>query len=292
MYVLRRLHADDDGDAGLGLHFDLTVPFARYVPDRAPTWTSRSAATRSRRCGCAASAAGGSVPRVHPGRHRRRRRDTLPFHHDVEVARVMAEALAALALPMPPPSIQVNNRKLARASTAASARATSGAVLRPMDKLDKVGPDGSASCSTDAGLSAGRAEQCLALATSAADPSFVEQVRALGVGAPAAGRGTRRAGRRRRSGGGAGARIASSPTSDRPRARLLHRHGLRDPARRARVLGLGVLRRPLRLAGHRRPDHLPRASASRSGYPRLVPVLLGRGLVSAPVRCRPACWSR
>src|SRR5215204_6231589 len=33
VYVLRRLQADerDSSDAGLGLHFDLTVPFARYV---------------------------------------------------------------------------------------------------------------------------------------------------------------------------------------------------------------------------------------------------------------------
>ena len=36
VYVLRRLQADeDDGDAGLGLHFDLTVPFARYVLENA-----------------------------------------------------------------------------------------------------------------------------------------------------------------------------------------------------------------------------------------------------------------
>src|SRR5450631_2989948 len=36
VYVLRRLHAgDDDGDSGLGLHFDLTVPFARYVLENA-----------------------------------------------------------------------------------------------------------------------------------------------------------------------------------------------------------------------------------------------------------------
>src|SRR5262245_56579717 len=32
VYVLRRLQAEDDeGDAGVGLHFDLTVPLARYV---------------------------------------------------------------------------------------------------------------------------------------------------------------------------------------------------------------------------------------------------------------------
>ena len=36
VYVLRRLQADaEEGDAGLGLHFDLTVPFARYVLDNA-----------------------------------------------------------------------------------------------------------------------------------------------------------------------------------------------------------------------------------------------------------------
>src|ERR1700704_4679420 len=33
VYTLRRLQAEagDEGDARLGLHFDLTVPFARYV---------------------------------------------------------------------------------------------------------------------------------------------------------------------------------------------------------------------------------------------------------------------
>src|SRR6476660_5020203 len=38
VYVLRRLQADDDGgttDSGMGLHFDLTVPFARYVLENA-----------------------------------------------------------------------------------------------------------------------------------------------------------------------------------------------------------------------------------------------------------------
>src|SRR5688500_7654820 len=38
VYVLRRLQAADDdtnADAGLGLHFDLTIPFARYVLENA-----------------------------------------------------------------------------------------------------------------------------------------------------------------------------------------------------------------------------------------------------------------
>ena len=36
VYVLRRLQAaEGDGDTGIGLHFDLTVPFARYVLENA-----------------------------------------------------------------------------------------------------------------------------------------------------------------------------------------------------------------------------------------------------------------
>src|SRR5689334_23476335 len=31
IYMLRRLHAEPGEDSDLGLHFDLTVPFARYV---------------------------------------------------------------------------------------------------------------------------------------------------------------------------------------------------------------------------------------------------------------------
>src|SRR3954453_11064699 len=36
IYVLRRLQSPDVGDdTGLGMHFDLTVPFARYVLENA-----------------------------------------------------------------------------------------------------------------------------------------------------------------------------------------------------------------------------------------------------------------
>ena len=39
IYVLRRLHAEEGAsDSGLGLHFDLTVPFARYVLENSGTY--------------------------------------------------------------------------------------------------------------------------------------------------------------------------------------------------------------------------------------------------------------
>jgi histidyl-tRNA synthetase len=111
IYVLRRLQAgDDEGDSGLGLHFDLTVPFARYVLENAgkldfpfrryqiqPAWRGE---------------------RPQEGRYRQFTqadidvvgRDELPFHHDIEVMRVMVDALSRL--PLPPLSFQLNNRKL------------------------------------------------------------------------------------------------------------------------------------------------------------------------------------
>ena len=35
VYVLRRLQGEEGQDSGLGLHFDLTVPLARYVLENA-----------------------------------------------------------------------------------------------------------------------------------------------------------------------------------------------------------------------------------------------------------------
>src|SRR3954453_21474992 len=99
IYVLRRLPATDEPEAAddtgpdkqLGMHFDLTVPFARYVLEHAghlefpfrrfqiqPAWRGE---------------------RPQEGRYRQFTqadidivgRDELPFHHDVEVMRVMVQ---------------------------------------------------------------------------------------------------------------------------------------------------------------------------------------------------------
>src|SRR5690349_9319962 len=115
IYVLRRLGAEESedsaGSGGLGMHFDLTVPFARYVLEHAghlefpfrrfqiqPAWRGE---------------------RPQEGRYRQFTqadvdivgRDELPFHHDIEVMQVMIEGLAALTF-LPPLSFQFNNRKL------------------------------------------------------------------------------------------------------------------------------------------------------------------------------------
>ena len=115
VYVLRRLHAADatvEPDAGaLGLHFDLTVPFARYVLENAGKLDFPFRRYQIQKVW--------RGERPQEGRYREFTqadidvvaRDTLPFHHDVEVARVMAQALARLDF-LPPLRLQVNNRKL------------------------------------------------------------------------------------------------------------------------------------------------------------------------------------
>ncbi|QIG43513.1 histidine--tRNA ligase [Nocardioides anomalus] len=182
IYALRRLQADEGaGDAGIGLHFDLTVPFARYVLEHSgklefpfrrfqiqPAWRGE---------------------RPQEGRYRQFTqadidvvgRDELPFHHDVEVVRVMLEALDAL--PLPDLSFQVNNRKLIQGFYRGLGIPDVTAAIRQIDKLDKQPADAvKALLVSEAGATEAQADRCLELATiRVPDTSFVERVRALGV---------------------------------------------------------------------------------------------------------------
>ncbi len=182
LYVLRRVQAEEgEGDAGLALHFDLTVPFARYVLEHAghlefpfrryqiqPAWRGE---------------------RPQEGRYRQFNqadvdivgRDELPFHHDVEVMRVMVDALDAL--PLPPLSFQFNNRKLIQGFYQGLGLPDVTAAIRTIDKLDKLPAETVAELLvTDAGATPEQAARCLELATiRVPDTSFVEAVRALGV---------------------------------------------------------------------------------------------------------------
>ena len=185
IYVLRRLAAEETEDSansgGLGMHFDLTVPFARYVLEHAghlefpfrrfqiqPAWRGE---------------------RPQEGRYRQFTqadvdivgRDELPFHHDIEVMRVMVEALAAL--PLPPLSFQFNNRKLIQGFYRGLGIPDVTAAIRTIDKLDKLPADEVRRLlTTDAGADDEQAARCLDLATiRVADTSFVERVRGLGV---------------------------------------------------------------------------------------------------------------
>jgi histidyl-tRNA synthetase len=184
VYVLRRLQADAEGaDAGIGLHFDLTVPFARYVLENAGRLEFPFRRYQIQKVW--------RGERPQEGRFREFTqadidivgKDTLAFHHDIEVARVMAEALAALADLVPPMRLQVNNRKLIQGFYAGIGAPDPDAVMRVVDKIDKVPAEVVAKMlREEAGLTEEQAMRCLALAEiRSTDTSFVEQVRALGV---------------------------------------------------------------------------------------------------------------
>jgi histidyl-tRNA synthetase len=187
VYVLRRLQeeAGEDGedraDRRLGLHFDLTVPLARYVLENA----GRLAFPFQRY----------QIQKVWRGERPQEGRfreftqadvdvvgaDTLPFHYEVELPLVMAEALAAL--PIPPVRIAVNNRKIAQGFYEAIGLADVDGALRAIDKLAKIGPDAVAELLVrEAGATAEQARAALDLAAvTGTDASVADRVRALGV---------------------------------------------------------------------------------------------------------------
>ena len=182
IYVLRRMHAaDGEADPGLGLHFDLTVPFARYVLEN-----SAQLEFPLRRYQIQKVWRG---ERPQDGRFREFTQadidvvgsGSLAFHHEIEMAVVMSTLLAKL--PIPPAIIQVNNRKLAEGFYLGVGATDTQGVLRAIDKLDKIGADRvRVLLETEAELTPEAAVKCIQLASiKTPDASFVDQVRALGV---------------------------------------------------------------------------------------------------------------
>ncbi|SBT39830.1 histidine--tRNA ligase [Micromonospora narathiwatensis] len=187
VYVLRRLQADPagaTGDDALGLHFDLTVPFARYVLENAGKLQFPFRRYQIQKVW--------RGERPQEGRYREFLqadidivdRDTLPAHYEAEMPLVIGDALRSL--PIPPVRIQVNNRKICEGFYRGVGLTDPEAALRAVDKLDKIGPARVAELLAEtAGASEAQAKACLALAEiSAPDASFADAVRALGVTDP------------------------------------------------------------------------------------------------------------
>lgn len=184
VYAVRRLQADsDDGDA-LALHFDLTVPFARYVVEH-----SGQLDFPFRRYQIQKVWRG---ERPQEGRFREFTqadidivdKDRLAAHHDAEMAIVMAEVFANLPA-LPRATIHVNNRKVLEGFYRGLGIADTATVLRAIDKLDKIGPAKVRELLMDGGLPEGVVDQVLALAAiRGSGREAAERVRGLGVADP------------------------------------------------------------------------------------------------------------
>jgi histidyl-tRNA synthetase len=141
IYVLRRLQADgDEPDKELGLHFDLTVPFARYVIENHDklAFPLRRYQTQEAWRG------------ERPGLGRFREflqadfdiigEGDLPILADAEIVQVCADILAAL--PLPAVQLRVNNRKILEGVYQALEVQDPAEMLRTLDKVDKIGEQG------------------------------------------------------------------------------------------------------------------------------------------------------
>ncbi|GAA2008622.1 histidine--tRNA ligase [Brevibacterium samyangense] len=189
VFAVSRLHAEEGESVKnpLGLHFDLTVPFARYVVENAghlafpfkryqiqPVWRGE---------------------RPQDGRYREFvqadidivAEDTLADHFEVEIPLVMAQAFDALSeLGVPGVRILANNRKLLEGFSRGLGLEDVTAVLRCIDKYDKIGPEKVAELlAQQAGADAAQQQQLLALAAiESSSGAFADEVTALGVEHP------------------------------------------------------------------------------------------------------------
>jgi len=158
--------ADSQAKDTLALHFDLTVPLARYVLQHQndlafpfkryqiqPVWRGeRPQAGRFREFIQADIDVIG--------------RDSLPFHFEVKLPLVMAKALTSLGLDI---KVLVNNRKISQGFYTGLGLGDMDGVLREIDKLDKIGQAAVGESLVRLGASQAQAEACLELAAISAD---------------------------------------------------------------------------------------------------------------------------
>ncbi|HYO86608.1 MAG TPA: histidine--tRNA ligase [Dermatophilaceae bacterium] len=167
----------------LGLHFDLTVPFARYVLENAGRLTFPFRRYQIQKVW--------RGERPQEGRFREFTQadidivdvGQLPAHYEAELPLVVADALGQL--PIGPFRVQVNNRKISEGVYRGLGLTDITGTLRTVDKLGKIGPTAVADLLVAAGATQAQAAVCLQLAgIRGVDASVADQVRHLGVQHP------------------------------------------------------------------------------------------------------------
>lgn len=183
VYTLRRLQQDprDASDSRLGLHFDLTVPFARYVAQHFNELVFPFKRYQIQRVW--------RGERPQEGRFREFTQcdidvinvDQVPLHFDAELPRIIHDVMSALNLPAW--TLNVNNRKILEGFYRGIGAEEPLKVIQAVDKLDKIGADGVTALLTDkVGLTDRQAGACLELAgLRGTGPSIAQDVEALGV---------------------------------------------------------------------------------------------------------------
>ncbi|MFT4147416.1 MAG: histidine--tRNA ligase [Micrococcaceae bacterium] len=163
IYVISRFH--DEGSSKkdpLALHFDLTVPFARYVKDNVPFLNFPFKRFQIQKVW--------RGERPQDGRQREFTQvdidivneETLPLESEAELLTTILEALKAL--PLPGFTVRINNRKISEGFYRAHGIENPSKVLQLIDKLEKIGPEKVSQLLHQEGLTAKQIEAALSLA--------------------------------------------------------------------------------------------------------------------------------
>ncbi|MFJ6630886.1 histidine--tRNA ligase [Streptomyces sp. NPDC091376] len=183
VYTLRRLQedADDRSDARLGLHFDLTVPFARYVAQHFNELVFPFKRYQIQRVW--------RGERAQEGRFREFTQcdidvinvDQVPLHFDAELPRIVHDVMTSLGLPAW--TLNVNNRKVLQGFYQGLDIDDPLEVIRTVDKIDKIGVPGVGELlSKKVGLTDRQIGACMELAgLRGTDAKVVEDITAIGV---------------------------------------------------------------------------------------------------------------
>ena len=165
IYVLERLHKEEgDKDARLALHFDQTVPLARYTAQHFNDLTFPFKRYQMQKVWR------GERPQM--GRMREFYQcdidvinpDHLPIHFDGEVASICYEALAALDIGRV--QLRISNRKILLGYVEAkNLNGQSRSILGAIDKFEKIGQEAVANLLKEDGLDTHTIEEILSLVT-------------------------------------------------------------------------------------------------------------------------------
>ena len=180
MYVLGRLQAEEKEEAKMGLHYDLTVPFARYVAQHENDLVFPFKRYQIQPCWR------GERPKL--GRYRQFTqcdvdiiaREKLALEYDALIPAVVCEAWQKIGFK--DIVLQISNRKILAGFAEGLGIEKVSDTLRVLDKLKKIGEDGVRDMLTELQLSAKQIKACLDIAKiHTTDLSFAYKVRALGV---------------------------------------------------------------------------------------------------------------
>jgi len=187
IYGLRRLAAEpgeedtQSGGGRLALHYDLTVPMARYVAQHFGDLVFPFKRYQMQRCW--------RGERPQEGRLREFMQcdidvidmDEVSLHFDAEIPAMTLDVLNRLDVG--PVRLHVNNRKILQGFYQGLGIEDAVGAIRIADKLDKIGHDGVIKgLVEDLGLAHSVASKCVELASiKTEDASFADEVRAFGI---------------------------------------------------------------------------------------------------------------